>query len=236
MRRSLSQAVRAVLHGNLGNLDAPVRLSQPVGNSNSNSLSSSSSSSNNSMDGRNGNVHGEASGTDGTGRAVGVGTVVGTGGAVGLGAWTNCTSGGGGRLQTEGGSTAGEGVRETSGEAGDGEGGVARQNGGRGGGGTGGRRRVRRAREPGEEAKAEELLRLEFARAMADMLYGFTECLFFLHPERPIFNGARFLQVRRGRVGGGILLSSALWGFWWGEGVVQGLGRELCYVFWWYTY
>ncbi|CAN0555116.1 unnamed protein product, partial [Ectocarpus sp. 12 AP-2014] len=29
---------------------------------------------------------------------------------------------------------------------------------------------------------------------MADMLYGFTECLFFLHPDRPIFNGARFLQ------------------------------------------
>ncbi|CAN0206343.1 unnamed protein product, partial [Ectocarpus sp. 8 AP-2014] len=43
-------------------------------------------------------------------------------------------------------------------------------------------------------ARVEALLRLEFAHAMADMLYGLTECLFFLHPDRPIFNGARFLQ------------------------------------------
>lgn len=103
-----------------------------------------------------------------------------------------------------------------AGEGGSGGGGEAEeerrestgQNGARGGvGGDGGcgeddgnrqvaTKSARRGREGGVEARLEALLRVEFARAMADMLYGFTDCLFFLHPERPIFNGVRFLQVR----------------------------------------
>lgn len=62
-----------------------------------------------------------------------------------------------------------------------------RGGGGRGAAAAAGARRL--------QARLEALLRLEFASAMADMLYGLSECLFFLHPERPIFNGARFLQV-----------------------------------------
>lgn len=55
--------------------------------------------------------------------------------------------------------------------------------------------KARRVRAMGAEARMEALLRQEFARAMAGMLYGFAECLFFLQPDRPIFNSARFLQV-----------------------------------------
>jgi hypothetical protein len=37
-------------------------------------------------------------------------------------------------------------------------------------------------------------VRFVFVEAMADMLFGYTECLFFVDPDRPIFNSSRFLQ------------------------------------------
>lgn len=153
IRRTLTQAVRAILHGDLGNLDAAIRLSKPLRGGRRVSSSGSRDA-----------VVGSAPGGQGDG-------------------FSRPVSQRGG---------------EKSGEAGDGDGG---RGDGVGVGEAGGsrespRKAVRRGREKGAEARAEALLRLEFARAMADMLHGFAECLFFLHPERPIFNAVRFLQVR----------------------------------------
>lgn len=146
VRRTLTQAVRAVLHGNLGSLDSAIRLSKPQSG---------------------GGALPAVNGADAAGHA----------------------------------KSGGQRGGERSSEAGDGDGRKQNDSGAGNGGGTaeGGagssRKPLRRGRQRGAAARAEALLRLEFARAMADMLYGFTECLFFLHPERPIFNGARFLQV-----------------------------------------
>ncbi|CAM9530596.1 unnamed protein product [Chrysoparadoxa australica] len=43
------------------------------------------------------------------------------------------------------------------------------------------------------EAQKDWSLRMTFARAMADMFYGYTDCMFYVVPDRPIFNGSRFL-------------------------------------------
>lgn len=190
VRRTLTKAVRAVLHSNLGNLDAPIRLSKPAG---------------------------VARGKEGWGKGGISSASTGGGGAplasfhqrgpsastdrtfagVGLSAWADrdrthqissaagAAGQGGGEKSAEAGDSSAEGGRRSAvgvGSDGDGDGQVAV-------------RRARRGRTRGAGARMEALLRLEFARAMADMLYGFTECLFFLHPDRPIFNGARFLQV-----------------------------------------
>ena len=160
VRRNLTKAVRAVLHGNLGNLDDPVRLSRPLAPSGG------------------GGVEG-GGGERGGGGAGG-------GRAGSSGAWTDPSRsvavvgrGRGGRRSDGGGRDAGDN------KAGGSTAGRRRRGGGKGA--AAGARRL--------QARLEALLRLEFAVAMADMLYGFLECLFFLHPERPIFNGARFLQV-----------------------------------------
>jgi hypothetical protein len=41
---------------------------------------------------------------------------------------------------------------------------------------------------------AQHTLRMDFVRAMADLLFGYSDCLFFVDPDRPIFNAERFLQ------------------------------------------
>ncbi len=41
---------------------------------------------------------------------------------------------------------------------------------------------------------AERRMQYAFVKAMADLLYGFTDCLFFVEQDRPIFNSARFLN------------------------------------------
>lgn len=192
VRRSLTQAVRAVLHGNLGNLDAAMRLSQPQHGQNGGGEEGRRLS-NGSSRFQGGGAHGSHSG-NGYSSGNGSGFA-----AVGLAAWA--TDGERAR-QARAARAAGQGGGEKSSEAGDPDQRnelIGSSEGGRAGGGReaapGVRRKARRVREGSLQAKAEALLRLEFARAMADMLYGFTECLFYLHPERPIFNGARFLQV-----------------------------------------
>ena len=169
------------MHGNLGNLDDPVRLSRPPPPPSG------------------------GEGVGGGGAGGGGGTSVRGAGVVGSGgAWTDATrsiavvakspplagsastsgkgkAGGGGGGRGEGGGGRGDRPGESAA-------GRRRRNGGGKGAAAAGARRL--------QARLEALLRLEFASAMADMLYGLSECLFFLHPERPIFNGARFLQVR----------------------------------------
>ena len=186
VRRSLTKAVRAVLHGNLGNLDAPVRLSKPEISAAAVAAQARGESSARSKGGAfpfSQQPGTSASSNNGPGRTVA---------AVGLSAWTDPVPRVGGGCSDG----AGQGGGEKSAEAGDSS--SRGRVGSGGGGGAGGDvtvRKARRGRARGAAARMEALLRLEFARAMADMLYGFTECLFFLHPDRPIFNGARFLQV-----------------------------------------
>eukprot|EP00752_Nemacystus_decipiens_P001367 g1356.t1 len=183
VRRSLTKAVRAVLHGNLGNLDAPVRLSKPEM-----SAAAAAAQSRGEMSARSkggafpfSQQPGTSASSNGLGRTVT---------AVGLSAWTDPVprAGGAAAGNRDG---VGQGGGEKSAEAGDTS---SRGRSGSGGGGDVTVRKARRGRARGVAARMEALLRLEFARAMADMLYGFTECLFFLQPDRPIFNGARFLQ------------------------------------------
>lgn len=195
VRRSLTQAVRAVLHGNLGTLDSAVRLSTPQ------QQQQQASNNGGGGEGRRLLSNG-ASPSSSSHKTAGLGVssnagVSSGGAAVGLAAWTTDRERGARERRAR--EAAGQGGGEKSGEAGDSDIRGSRGKGGRedGAGETGNKvRKARRARKHGAEARMEGLLRLEFARAMADMLYGFTECLFFLHPERPIFNGARFLQVR----------------------------------------
>lgn len=191
VRRSLTKAVRAVLHGNLGNLDAPVRLSKPEAAAASTAAAEAASAGGRSGVGAPPSSLSRQGGTSASGNGFDR-TVA----AVGMSAWADrdprATAGPGGR----------QGGGEKSAEAGDSSSRSrqhSRSAGADGSGGGGGEevteRKARRGRTRGAAARMEALLRLEFARAMADMLYGFTECLFFLHPDRPIFNGARFLQV-----------------------------------------
>lgn len=203
VRRSLTKATRAVLHSNLGSLDTPVRLSKPEVSASTAAAAAAAAAlakagtagvATKSKGGASSSASGGGGGVTDLGRTVG---------RVGLSAWTDrdVSSGGG-----SGGSSskhAGQGGGEKSAEAGDSSSWRGRRRSGAGVSGSGGgaegevvARKARRGRARGAEARMEALLRLEFARAMADMLYGFTECLFFLHPDRPIFNGARFLQVR----------------------------------------
>lgn len=194
VRRSLTQAVRAVLHGNLGNLDSAVRLSTPQQQQQASDDGGGGEARRLLSNGASPSASSHKTVAAGVRSNAGVGSV---GATVGLAAWaTDRERGARERRARE---AAGQGGGEKSGEAGDSD---IRSSRGRGGGEAGAGetgsnvRKARRARKQGAEARMEGLLRLEFARAMADMLYGFTECLFFLHPERPIFNGARFLQVR----------------------------------------
>ncbi len=197
VRRSLTKAVRAVLHGNLGNLDAPVRLSKPEAAASTAAAAAAGARGRSGAGGAPSSSLSQQRGTSATGNGFDR-TVA----AVGMSAWADrdprATAGPGGQ----------QGGGEKSSEAGDSSlrarqqsrsAGGAGGTGGGGGSGGGGEevteRKARRGRARGAAARMEALLRLEFARAMADMLYGFTECLFFLHPDRPIFNGARFLQV-----------------------------------------
>ncbi len=41
---------------------------------------------------------------------------------------------------------------------------------------------------------SERRMQYAFVKAMADFLYGFTDCLFFVEQNRPVFNSARFLN------------------------------------------
>ncbi len=41
---------------------------------------------------------------------------------------------------------------------------------------------------------SERHMQYAFVKAMADLLYGFTDCLFFVEQNRPIFNSTRFLN------------------------------------------
>eukprot|EP00903_Cladosiphon_okamuranus_P012628 g11814.t1 len=196
VRRSLTKTVRAVLHGNLGNLDAPVRLSKPEL-----SAAAAASAAAQARGGGGGSSAGmpargkggafpfsqqpgASASSNGLGRTVA---------AVGLSAWVDPDPRAAVAAAGSG-DAAGQGGGEKSAEMGDSS--SRGQSSGGGAGGEGGAtvRKARRGRARGAAARMEGLLRLEFARAMADMLYGFTECLFFLHPDRPIFNGARFLQ------------------------------------------
>ncbi|CAM9277809.1 unnamed protein product, partial [Discosporangium mesarthrocarpum] len=157
IRRSLTKALRAVLHGGLGHLDRPERL--PSG--------------------------AETGGGDGEGGR----------------SWRKTGARSGREIVEEGGS--GGSSPSHSGGARNVRGKQTNQKGGEGSGEAGGSGGSEAGEESGWVWKSrdmvwqehlEELLRKEFLRAMADMLYGFTDCLFFLHPDRPIFNGARFLQ------------------------------------------
>ncbi|CAM9215574.1 unnamed protein product [Scytosiphon promiscuus] len=207
VRRSLTKAVRAVLHSNLGNLDAPVRLSKPEPPAAAGAAR--------------GREEGGVGATQGTSARRGAplaslhqrappASLIGsdrTFAGVGLSAWADrarthqmsTAAAAAAKTRANGEGAAGQGGGEKSAEAGDlSTKGERRGAAGAGGGGGGDGQvvvpRARRERTRGAGARLEALLRLEFARAMADMLYGFTECLFFLHPDRPIFNGARFLQ------------------------------------------
>lgn len=171
VRRSLTKAVRAVLHGNLGGLDAPARLSKPE-------AAATATAKRAAKGGAPSSSSVQKSGSLASGPV----------GAVGLSAWTDRNRRG---AVASGDRGVGQGGGEKSAEVG----GDQYSGGGRHSGGEVAVRKARRGRARGAAARVEALLRLEFARAMADMLYGFTECLFFLHPDRPIFNGARFLQV-----------------------------------------
>lgn len=193
VRRSLSKAVRAVLHGNLGNLDAPVRLSKPelpAAAAVAAQAREGGGSAGMSAKSKGGGFPfsqqpGTSASSNGLGRTVA---------AVGLSAWIDPEPRAAAAAAAAGNRDgAGQGGGEKSAEAGDSSSRVRSSSGGGGGGLT--VHKARRGRARGAAARMEGLLRLEFARAMADMLYGFTECLFFLHPDRPIFNGARFLQV-----------------------------------------
>lgn len=175
VRRSLTKAVRAVLHGNLGGLDAPARLSKPEAAAGATAK------------GRRAAKGGAPSSSSSSVQKSGS-LASGPVGAVGLSAWTDRDRRG---AVASGDGAVGQGGGEKSAEVG----GDQYLGGGRRSGGEVVVRKARRGRARGAAARVEALLRLEFARAMADMLYGFTECLFFLHPDRPIFNGARFLQV-----------------------------------------
>ncbi|CAN0309413.1 unnamed protein product, partial [Ectocarpus sp. 12 AP-2014] len=174
VRRSLTKAVRAVLHGNLGGLDAPARLSKPEAAAGATATGRRAAK---------GGVPSSSSSSVQKSGALASGSV----GAVGLSAWTDRDRRG---AVASGDRAVGQGGGEKSAEVG----GDQYLGGGRRSGGEVVVRKARRGRARGAAARVEALLRLEFARAMADMLYGFTECLFFLHPDRPIFNGARFLQ------------------------------------------
>ncbi len=46
-----------------------------------------------------------------------------------------------------------------------------------------------------EAVEASEMhMQYAFVKAMADLLYGFTDCLFFVEQNRPVFNSTRFLS------------------------------------------
>lgn len=209
VRRSLTQAVRAVLHGNLGKLDAAVRLSAPHqqqghqsggdGRGSTRRLLSNEPASSSFLSSlhRTGTAN-DGRANNGSGSGSGVGGIGAT--AVGLAASTTDREQAARERRVRAAAAAGQGGGEKSSEAGDPDSRSKSGGGGRLGGLEGTETEIkvskaRRSREHGAEARVEGLLRLEFARAMADMLYGFMECLLFLHPERPIFNGARFLQV-----------------------------------------